>query len=297
MTADQRAWSVGVGVGYAGPVKTHLGVTLRRLDAGFDVEGGSTESDGLEEFRNATTAVTAFDLGILVRAPIAQLAGLRTRDAETGLALDATLGYALSGLGRRNATDAGLTNEGPLSRRVRLGWSAQVGYDLDFGGGPVRVVELTGVAQADRGLLRDRVAGDYAAPFVNPLAALTGQGRSTEMGVVEREGTFTAVITEYGYVGRLGVELSLVETVMLRLGRHQGEMEFQCDGDQVGACETFGIELSTGGALRALGGVLDQPRWHALGHRLDLRYTYASHPIADAFHVLTLRVAPFAATP
>lgn len=295
MTAGQRAWSVGVGVGYAGPVETHLGITLRRLGAGVDVEGGSTESDGLEEFRNATAAATAFDLGILVRAPIAQLAGLRTHDAEAGLALDIALGYALSGLGGRNTTDAGLSIEGPLSRRVRLGWSVQVGYDLNFGGGPLRIVELTGVAQADRGLLRRQINGNYAAPFVDPLAALTGSGKANEFDQPE-PGSGPGVI-EFGHTGRRGVEFTMLETLTLRLGRHQGEMEFQCDGDQAGACETSGIELSTGGVLRALGSILDQPRWHALGGRFDLRYTYASHPIADAFHVLTLRIAPFAATP
>ncbi|MEM8600319.1 MAG: hypothetical protein AAGF99_10395 [Bacteroidota bacterium] len=275
--AFESYWALGVGAGFDLPIPIHLGFNLRRFTSRLTID---------EDLNLLDAHALTLDLGVLAQVPVAQLAKWRSFDNTTGIVFDLAAGYSITGLGSTIRYEAlGQTSEAYIHRRVRLGWSTLLGYDLDPGGGVLRVVAFTAAFQAERALLRDEEAGTYASPIVSPLGALLGSGEPTTFDP-ESSDLFPGNVAEWGHTGRRGGRLTVLEAVSYSRGQFDGD-SFVCRDD----CTTSGLTVSVGGLLRAYGSLYGRADLYRLGTHYDVTFIRTEHPFSEAFYGVTLRTA------
>lgn len=262
----ERVLALGVGMGLEGPVRVRLGGAVRSLRSQplFHIERDPLGVPSPSYESERATAVAA-DLGLDVTAPFGRW--LRLAPAPgTDVVLDVTLGYALRGIAVSGDAPPGYLAE--AERQPTAGAAFRTGLDVALDTPtPLRAVEAEYLTGAE----------DPGADAWGNLTAshvLLGQG-DTDLTVVHRAARMT-----FG------------ETLTLSRGAFEGA--------NFVARESWGLGLSTAGALRLVGRLADRPDLHALGSRFDLRYTYAEYefdPDGSPFgtapaHGVVLRVRP-----
>lgn len=255
--------ALGLGAALGGPVRVRAGGALRRYTSSAFF--GSSVPD------ERATALTA-DLGIDLTAPVGRWI-MPTHDGGFQLVGDVSAGYALRGIGLSESSvefGSGVFNYGPVpgaaDRTPTAGVSLLVGFDAGVGTPWVlrgaSVEFLTGA--------EDRGAAYWGLSAENVLLGAGADGDQ--------------ILTRRGY------RLALAEVVTLSSGTMGGASFSRRD--------SRGATLSLGGALRVAGLLTARRDLHALGRRLDLRYTYATYSFDDdsfetfAAHGLTLRARP-----
>jgi hypothetical protein len=222
-----------------------LGTTLKSINSSL-VPFGTAQEAGSEDAN-----LTAVDLGVISKIPIDKLLWNNANELPHSITptLDFTCSYAMDNLGG-SVKYGGSTQEDPLPRIVRIGWSVESGLQVNLKGTSFNFVQLTIAREAENILATrnaDGTIGRYKGPFgdININTAL-----------IESR--------QHGYVDvRRGFSAQLLETFTYRQGSFDGI------GNLV--YNTTGMTISTRGFSRLMGSIVEND------HGFSLTKYFLSH--------------------
>ncbi|MDD8019123.1 MAG: hypothetical protein PHP42_12170 [Bacteroidota bacterium] len=240
-TSDNYSLGFAMDVG----VRLGFGTTIKKINSDLGMIGLGTHAGPL----NAD--VTAFDLGIIAKAPLIDL--LFKEEAEQFInfipTFDFSLAYAINNIGG-NVSYGDAAQSDPLPRNARLGWSIEAGIKYDFNAQSYTLLTLTFAREAEN-ILATRTPnggiGDYKGP-IGDIDIYQNLILSKQKGYVEV---------------RKGFAIGFLETFTYRQGSYNGDGNLNYT--------TEGYSLSSRGIVKLIASTLKEE------NGFDLRKYFLEH--------------------
>jgi hypothetical protein len=246
------AYSLGIGIDYY--IQFYAGITYKNVTSVLsDQPAGEMGGSGKAE-------VSAIDYGFLLNFPIIRLIDENLnfeiiQNVPTSPYLNFSLGYAISNIGDEiYYIDPAQAD--PLPRTARLGYGVSTGIKMQFEKFVLNAFDIAFTVDAEDILIeRDSLGSHY----------------QSGLGDIDFSKNVIQIEGDENVVSHAGLQISLLETVVLRSGHFSGK--------NFGEIETNGIEIRVKGLLKLLEGLSDSPAITFISDHFDFRYyntTYLS---------------------
>lgn len=206
---------------------------------------------------------TAFDFGVMIITPVSQILFNNTKfylsdDAALKPKINFTLGYSINNLGKKvwyvNPSQAD-----PLPRTARLGYSADLGFDLSMLGIRLNAVNYSFTAEAEDILLKND-------------NDTTGTSYQDILGDIKIKNHLIDLKGDNNVVIHRGHIFRLFETVILTSGRENRYNHINIKSN--------GFGISSEGIFKLLNTLIDNPTLNYIADHIVLEY-YSSNINAD----------------
>jgi hypothetical protein len=239
------AYSIGVGIDYY--LQFYAGITYK------DVTSILSDQPVGEEGGSGKAEVSAIDYGFLLNIPIIKLIDENLdfnmiKNVSTKPYLNFSLGYTISNIGDE-VVYFDPAQADPLPRTARLGYGVSAGLNMQFEKFVLNAFDIAFTVDADDILIEQDSLGSHYQSGLGDI--------DFSKNVIQIEG-------DENVVSHAGLQISLLETVVLRSGHFSGK--------HFGEIETNGIEIRAKGLLKLLEELSDSPTIKFISDHFDLRY-------------------------
>jgi hypothetical protein len=239
------AYSLGVGIDYY--IQFYAGITYKDITSILSDQ--PVEQGGLGK-----AEVSTLDYGFLLNVPILRLINENIdfnmiQDVPIKPYLNLSFGYAISNIGDE-VVYFDPAQADPLPRAARLGYGISTGINMQFEKFVLNAFDIAFTVDAEDILIeKDDISGSAYQSGLGDI--------NFSKNVIQIEG-------DENVVSHAGLQISLLETLVLRSGHFSGR--------HFGERKTDGIEIRAKGLLKLLEELSDSPTIKFISDHFDLRY-------------------------